>query len=178
MNRAFIAASDTTCNPAALTELFPMRTFAKLLVVAGMLGLVASQADAGEFFVSGPGGYRYPPPYGHRYGPRHYMRGYVPRYVPPPQYHSDPGAAIAGAIAGAALQLIPKAAAALEARLAPAPPAPTPAMAPPAEPPNGDVLDQIAGNPRGITRGEVEAALLDWCASHGEAPLCVKLRVP
>jgi hypothetical protein len=182
MNRAFIAASDTTCNPAALTGLFPMRTFTKLLVVAGMLGLVVGQADAGEFFVPGPGGYRYPPPYGHRYGPRHYMRGYVPRYVPPPQYHSDPGAAIAGAIAGAALQLIPKAAAALEARPAPAPPpppsAPTSAMAPPAEPPNGDVLDQIAGNPRGITRGEVEAALLDWCASHGEAPLCVKLRVP
>jgi hypothetical protein len=161
---------------------FAMRTFARLMV-AGMLGLVAGPADAGEYFVPGSGGYRYAPPYGHRYMSRHDPRAYMPRYAPPPQYHSDPGAAIAGAIAGAALQLIPKAAAALEARLSPAvpappPPAPTMAVAPPAEPPNGDVLDQIAGNPRGITRGEVEAALLDWCASHGEAPLCVKLRVP
>src|SRR5258708_8765159 len=106
MTRAFMAASDTTCNPAALTELFPMRTFARLLVVAGTLGLVASQADAGEFFVPGPGGYRYPPPYGHRYLPRHYMRRYVPRYVPPPPYPSDPGRATAGAIGGAALQVI------------------------------------------------------------------------
>ena len=162
-----------------------MRTFATL-IVAGMLGVVAVAADAGEFYGPGPGGWRYGPGYGHHYIPRHYWRGYAPRYVAPPQHHPDPGAVIAGAIAGAALQLIPKAAAALEAKLAPPPPpaAPAPAaviapptLAPPPEPPSGEVLDQIAGNPRGITRAEVEAALLDWCASHGEAPLCVKLRV-
>lgn len=159
-----------------------MKTFTTL-IVAGMLGVVAVAAEAGEFYAPGPGGWRYGPAYGHHYIPRHPWRGYAPRYVAPPPQQPDPGAIIAGAIAGAALQLIPKAAAALEAKLAPpAPPPPmppTPAVAavPPPEPPGGDVLDQIAGNPRGITRAEVEAALLDWCASHGEAPLCVKLRV-
>jgi hypothetical protein len=156
-----------------------MRTFATL-IVAGMLGVVAVEADAGEFYGPGPGGWRYGPAYGHHYIPRQYWRSYAPRYVAPPQHHPDPGAVIAGAIAGAALHLIPKAAAALEAKLAPpAPPPPVAAaaMPPPPEPPSGEVLDQIAGNPRGITRAEVEAALLDWCASHGEAPLCVKLRV-
>jgi hypothetical protein len=152
-----------------------MRTFATL-IVAGMLGVVAVAADAGEFYGPGPG-WRYGPAYGHHYIPRHYWRGYAPRYVAPPQHQPDPGAVIAGAIAGAALHLIPKAAAALEAKLAPPPPVPAAAMPPPPEPPSGEVLDQIAGNPRGITRAEVEAALLDWCASHGEAPLCVKLRV-
>jgi hypothetical protein len=44
-------------------------------------------------------------------------------------------------------------------------------------PPRNDVLDDIEGNSRGITRQEVEAALIDWCATHAEAPLCVKLRV-
>jgi hypothetical protein len=39
------------------------------------------------------------------------------------------------------------------------------------------VLDDIEGNSRGITREEVEAALVDWCASHGDAPLCRKLQV-
>ena len=160
-----------------------MRTFATL-IVAGMLGVVAVGAEAGEFYAPGPGGWRYGPAYGHHYIPRHYWRGYAPRYVAPPQQQPDPGAIIAGAIAGAALHLIPKAAAALEAKLAPpappppmAAPAPAVAVAPPPEPPSGDVLDQIAGNPRGITRAEVEGALLDWCASHAETPLCVKLRV-
>jgi hypothetical protein len=44
-------------------------------------------------------------------------------------------------------------------------------------PPGNDVLDDIEGNTRGITRQEVEAALIDWCATHADAPLCVKLRV-
>jgi hypothetical protein len=44
-------------------------------------------------------------------------------------------------------------------------------------PPSNDVLDDIEGNSRGITRQEVEAALIDWCATHADAPLCVKLRV-
>ena len=178
MNRAFIAASDTTCDPAALTELFPV-TFAKLLVVAGMLGLVA-QADAGEFFVSSTGGYRYPPPVPPVCAAPLYLHA-RPRYVPPPRYDSPDPRARRSVRSPARLGVDPKGrrggfGGAARHRLRP--PEPTPAMAPPAEPPNGDVLDQIAGNPHGITRGEVEAALLDWCASHGEAPLCVKLRVP
>jgi hypothetical protein len=43
--------------------------------------------------------------------------------------------------------------------------------------PPDDVLADIEGNSRGITREEVEAALVDWCASHGDAPLCRKLQV-
>jgi hypothetical protein len=43
-------------------------------------------------------------------------------------------------------------------------------------PPPGDPLAEIEPNPRGITRAEVEAALLDWCATHSDAPLCIKLR--
>jgi len=27
-----------------------------------------------------------------------------------------------------------------------------------------------------VHRGEVEAALTDWCASHGDAPLCRKMQ--
>jgi len=98
-----------------------------------------------------------------------------------PSSAPDLGAAIAGALAGAALQLIPRAAEALAQRLPPAPtPAPRPAAVapPPAAPaPSGDALDDIEGNSRGITREEVEAALVDWCASHGDAPLCRKLQV-
>jgi len=106
----------------------------------------------------------------------------APRYYYLAQQRPDLGAAIAGALAGAALQLIPRAAEALAQRLPPAPapgPLPPPAAAaplPPAAPP-GDVLDDIEGNSRGITREEVEAALVDWCASHGDAPLCRKLQV-
>jgi hypothetical protein len=115
--------------------------------------------------------------------PSGYRRGYIaPRYYYLAQQRPDLGAAIAGALAGAALQLIPRAAEALAQRLPPAPapgPLPPPAAAaplPPAAPP-GDVLDDIEGNSRGITREEVEAALVDWCASHGDAPLCRKLQV-
>jgi hypothetical protein len=118
-----------------------------------------------------------------------------------PQYQPDLGAAIAGALAGAALQLIPRATEALAARLPPPPPPPVPpnvapppaaaapppappppvaAMPPSAEPPpGGDALDAIpdnSANANRITRAEVEAALTDWCGSHGDAPLCIKMQ--
>jgi hypothetical protein len=55
---------------------------------------------------------------------------------------------------------------------------PLPVYGPPSSPPRrGDVLDDIEGNSRNITRSEVEAAISDWCRDHSEAPLCVKLRV-
>jgi hypothetical protein len=165
-----------------------MRTILKSLA-AGALILTAAQADAGEFFAPGPLGPRYAPPHGRSYVPSGYRRGYIaPRNYYLAQERPDLGAAIAGALAGAALQLIPRAAEALAQRLPPAPtPAPPPppaataapppvAAAPPAAP-SGDVLDDIDGNSRGITREEVEAALVDWCASHGDAPLCRKLQV-
>ena len=51
-----------------------------------------------------------------------------------------------------------------------------PAVLPQAElSPSGDPLDAIpdnSSNAHRITRAEVEAALTDWCASHGDAPLC------
>ena len=125
---------------------------------------------------------------------------WAPRYYAP-QYQNDLGAAIAGALAGAALQLIPRATEALAARLPPAPGAPPPppaaaappppalppvaAVPPPAVPPpaelapGGDPLDAIpdnSANANPITRAEIEAALTDWCASHGDAPLCVKMQ--
>jgi hypothetical protein len=166
-----------------------MRTPLKSLA-AGAVILTAVQADAGEFPAPGPVGPRYAPPQERSYVPLGYRRGYVaPRYYVA-QERPDLGAAIAGALAGAALQLIPRAAEALAQRLppapAPAPPLPPAATAapsaagavPPAAPaPSGDVLDDIEGNSRGITREEVEAALVDWCASHGDAPLCRKLQV-
>ena len=178
--------------------------------------IAASQADAGEFVVTGAGGYRYrnapPPAYAH--GPWRYRRDWAPRYYAP-QYHNDLGAAIAGALAGAALQLIPRATEALAARLPPPPgappvppvaapplapnaapppapdmpPPPVAAVPPPAVPPavpphaelspGGDPLDAIpdnSSNAHRITRAEVEAALTDWCASHGDAPLCRKMQ--
>ena len=120
----------------------------------------ATQANAGE-----------PLRMGYRHAP--------PRYAPQP----DLAAAVGAALAGAALELIPRAMAALAAKLpseAPAPPPPPPPVVVAQagrSPPGGDVLDDIEGNSRGITRQEVEAALSDWCATHADAPLCVKLRV-
>jgi hypothetical protein len=159
-----------------------MRTTLKWLAASAVI-LTAAQADAGEFLAPGPPGPRYTAPYGRSHVPSGYRRGYIaPRYYYLAQQRPDLGAAIAGALAGAALQLIPRAAEALAQRLPPAPapgPLPPPAAAaplPPAAPP-GDVLDDIEGNSRGITREEVEAALVDWCASHGDAPLCRKLQV-
>src|SRR5262245_44319751 len=160
-------------------------------LAAGAVMLTAAQADAGEFLAPGPLGPRYAPPHGRSHVPSDYRRGYIaPRYHYVAEQRPDLGAAIAAALAGAALQLIPRAAEALAQRLPPAPaPAPPPpaaatapppaaSAAPPAAPePSGDVLDDIQGNSRGITREEVEAALVDWCASHGDAPLCRKLQV-
>jgi hypothetical protein len=157
------------------------------LLAAGAVMLTAAEAGAGEFPAPGPLGLRYAPPYGSSYVRLGYRRGYVaPRYYVAQQ--TDLGAAIAGALAGAALQLIPRAAEALAQRLPPAaapgplpPPAavapPPPAAAPAAPALSGDVLDDIEGNSSGITREEVEAALVDWCASHSDAPLCRKLQV-
>jgi hypothetical protein len=166
-----------------------MRTTLKSLAVSAVI-LMAAQADAGEFLAPGPLGPRYAAPHGRSHVPWGYRRGHVaPRYYYVAEQRPDLGAAIAGALAGAALQLIPRAAEALAQRLPPAPaPAPPPpaatvsppaaSAAPPAAPaPSGDVLDDIEGNSRGITREEVEAALVDWCASHGDAPLCRKLQV-
>ena len=163
-----------------------MRTTLKSLAVGAVM-LTAAQANAGEFLAPGPLGPRYAAPYGHSYVPSGYRRGYIaPRYYAA-QQRPDLGAAIAAALAGAALQLIPRAAEALAQRLPPAPapgplPPPSaaapPTAAPPAAPaPSGDVLNDVEGNSRGITREEVEAALVDWCASHGDAPLCRKLQV-
>ena len=194
-----------------------MKTISRLLLACAAVTIAASQADAGEFVVTGPGGYRYrnapPPAYAH--GPWRYRRDWAPRYYAPPQYHNDLGAAIAGALAGAALQLIPRATEALAARLPPPPgappvppvaapplapnaapppapdmpPPPVAAVPPPAVPPavpthaelspGGDPLDAIpdnSSNAHRITRAEVEAALTDWCASHGDAPLCRKMQ--
>ena len=122
-----------------------MKAISRLLLACAAVAIAASQADAGEFVVTGAGGYRYrnapPPAYAH--GPWRYRRDWAPRYYAPPQYHNDLGAAIAGALAGAALQLIPRATEALAARLPPPPGAPpvppvaAPPLAPNAAPPLG-----------------------------------------
>jgi hypothetical protein len=148
-----------------------MTTRLKLLgAVAVTILMAASPANAGRFLVRGPSGYGHAP-WNYRYA--------APRFSP--QQRPNLGAAIGAALAAAALQLLPRAKEALV--LPPGASAPPP-MAPPVVtaqaaglPPSGDVLDDIEGNSRGITRQEVEAALADWCASHADAPLCVKLRV-
>ena len=86
-----------------------MTTISKLLVACAAMTFAATQAGAGELLVAGPGGYRYRygPPSAHGYGPWRYQRrewarpDLPPRYYAP-QYHPDLGAAIAGALAGAA----------------------------------------------------------------------------
>jgi hypothetical protein len=139
-----------------------MSTTSKFLAAAAvMISMAAIEADAGQLV----GGYRYASPNGHGYVRWSHRRGYVaPRfYGTPPR--SDVGAAIAGALAGAALQLIPRATEALIAKLPPAESAqlsatPPIATAPPSgSPASSDVLDDIEGNSRGITRQEVEAAV-------------------
>jgi len=160
-----------------------MRTSLESLA-AGAVMLAAAQADAGEFLAPGPPGPRYAAPHGRSYVPSGNRGGYIAPHYYVAQQAPDLGAAIAAALAGAALQLIPRAAEALAQRLPPAPapgpvplPPPAAAASTPAAPPSGDALDDIQGNSRGITREEVEAALVDWCASHGDAPLCRKLQV-
>src|SRR5215218_518351 len=105
-----------------------MRTTSKFLAAAAvMISMATTEADAGQL-----GGYRYASPSGdvrwsHRRG--------APRFYNMPQ-RSDLGAAIAGALAGAALQLIPRATEALAASLPPPPgaPPPPPVAAPPLAP--------------------------------------------
>jgi hypothetical protein len=147
-------------------------TVAVKLVAAVVVGLAiaASHANAGQFRVRGPSGY------GHTAWKYRYT---APRFYA--QQRPELGAAVAAALAGAALQLIPRATEALAAKLPPAASPPPPpvvtAQREDGSPPRSDVLDDIEGNSRGITRQEVEAALVDWCASHADAPLCVKLQV-
>jgi hypothetical protein len=82
-----------------------------------MISMATTEADAGQLVV---GGYRYASPSGHGYVRWTHRRGYVaPRFYNTRQ-RSDLGAAIAGALAGAALQLIPRATEALIAKLPPA----------------------------------------------------------
>lgn len=158
-----------------------MRTTSKFLAAVAVTISMATPEGHAEPLVMG--GYRYPSSNGHGYIRWSHRSGDVaPRFYSTPQ-RSDLGAAIAGALVGAALQLIPRATEALIAKLPPADSTPLSTTPPVAaaqlnrSPASSDVLDEIEGNSRGITRQEVEAALVDWCASHGEAPLCVKLRV-
>jgi hypothetical protein len=149
---------------------FTMTVTAKLLAgVLVVLAIAASHANAGQFRGRGTSGY------GHT--------AWKYRYTAPRFYawqRPDLGAAVAAALADAALQLIPRATEALAAKLPPpaSPPAPPTVTAQrDGSPPSSDVLDDIEGNSRGITRQEVEAALTDWCATHADAPLCLKLQV-
>jgi hypothetical protein len=153
-----------------MTSSFAMTIAVKLVAaVVVVLAIAASHANAGQFRVRGPSGYGHTP-WKYRYtAPRFYA-----------QQRPDLGAAVAAALAGAALQLIPRATEALAAKLPPgaSPPAPPVVTAQrDGSPSSSDVLDDIEGNSRGITRQEVEAALVDWCASHADAPLCRKLQV-
>jgi hypothetical protein len=144
-----------------------MTVAAKLVAaVVVVLAIAASHANAGQFRVRGPSGY------GHTAWKYRYT---APRIYA--QQRPDLGAAVAAALAGAALQLIPRATEALAAKLPPAASPPVVTAQREDGSPRSDVLDDIEGNSRGITRQEVEAALVDWCASHADAPLCLKLKV-
>src|SRR5215471_12082416 len=140
-----------------------------LTALAVMILMAAPDANAGQLLVRGPGGLDH--------------ASWKSRYMAPHLYTRQPpdlAAAIAGALAGAALLLIPRATEALIAKLpaeASAPSATPPVVTAQDSPRSNDVLGDIEGNSRGITRQEVEAALVDWCTSHVDAPLCVKLRV-
>ena len=148
-----------------------MKTTSRLLLACVTVILAASQADAGDVPVSGPGGYRYrnapPPSHGYvqwRYQHRDWARrDWAPRYYAP-QYQNDLGAAIAGALAGAALQLIPRATEALAARLPPAPGAPPPPPAAAAPPP--PALPPVAAVPPPAVPPPAELA------PGGDAPRC------
>ena len=142
-----------------------------LTVAACIVGLAAFEARAAEFHIVGPGGLRYAPPGPRGYAPRHDLRGYVAV-----QHQGDArpsGAEIAAGILTAVVPLVLP-----HLRVVPAVP-PPPSAAPPgppmvAPPPDG-ALAEIEPNPRGITRAEVEAALVDWCGQRPEAALCLKL---
>ena len=126
----------------------------------------AFEAQAGEYRVVGPGWLRHGPPGPAGYPPRH-----VPRGAVAVQYHGRTRRSGEDIAAGILTAVVPLVLPGL--RVVPAaPPAPGPAVTPP------DALAEIEPNPRGITRAEVEAALVDWCGQRPEAPLCVKLRAP
>jgi hypothetical protein len=76
--------------------------------VVVVLAIAASHANAGQFRVRGPSGY------GHTAWKYRYT---APRFYA--QQRPDLGAAVAAALAGAALQLIPRATEALAAKLPP-----------------------------------------------------------
>src|SRR3982074_3298107 len=121
----------------------PMNTISRLLLACATVTFAAIQVNVAAFLLPGLVYYRCrnAPPLAHGYVPWRYQhRGWVQRDVAPryyaPQYQPDLGAAIAGALAGAALQLIPRATEALAARLPPPPAAPPllPNAAPPLAP--------------------------------------------
>src|SRR5262245_38388069 len=115
-----------------------------------VFALAASEANAGQWRERGPVGYGHGA-WKYRYTARSYA-----------QPQPDLGAAVAAALAGAALQLIPRATEALMAKLPPGAATALPPVAAPqlqGSPPSSDVLDDIEGNSRGITRQEVEAAI-------------------
>ena len=133
-----------------------------LTVAACVVGLAAFEAGAAEFQVVGPGGLRYAPPGPGAYPPRDRLRGYVAVQYQGPARPS--GADIAAGILTAVVPLVLP-----QLRVVPVvPPAPS------SMPPEG-ALAEIEPNPRGITRAEVEAALVDWCGQRPQAPLCIKL---
>jgi hypothetical protein len=89
-----------------------MRTTSKFLAAAAvMISMATTEAHPGQL-----GGYRHASPSGYV---RWTQRRGAPRFYNMPQ-QPDLGAAIAGALAGAALQLIPRATEALIAKLPPA----------------------------------------------------------
>ena len=142
-------------------------TLKVLGAIAVVFAMAASHANAGQLRMRGHA----------RYGHGAWEYQYTVRSYA--QQQPDLGAAVAGALAGAALQLIPRATEALMAKLPPGAATVLPPVAAPqlqGSPPSSDVLDDIEGNSRGITRQEVEAAIVDWCATHADAPLCIKLR--
>jgi hypothetical protein len=142
-----------------------------LTLAACIVGLAACEAQAGQYYAFGPGG----PLYG-RFGPGGYLPRHLPRGTIAVQ-HRGPGRPsgedIAAGILTAVVPLVLP-----QLRVVPAGPPVPPAAAPgaplAAAPPEG-ALAEIEPNPRGITRAEVEAALIDWCGQRPEAPLCVKL---
>src|SRR5215813_1424800 len=111
-----------------------------LTALAVMILMAAGDANAGQLLVRGPGGH------GHASWKSRYMAPHLYTRQPP-----DLAAAVAGALAGAALLLIPRATEAPIAKL----PAEAEASAPSATPPvvtaqdsprSNDALDDIEGN--------------------------------
>ena len=151
-------------------EALPMKAVS-LTAAACIVGLAAFEARAAEFWVVGSGGLRYAPPGPGGYAPRHDPRGSVA--VQPHGAARPSGADIAAGILTAVVPLVLP-----QLRVVPAaPPMPSgvaPGQPMAAAPPEG-ALAEIEPNPRGITRAEVEAALVDWCGQRPDAPLCIKL---